>query len=600
MKHRTIEIKPFILYAFSLASILTLCSYYFFVYYYESNLTTQLESSTHYTEQQIHAEMAKFQQIPNLLSHDPRVTAFFGHPSSLQNLNDLTKKWAAQTLADAIYIHNGDGQVIAASNFDSHYSFVGENFDFRPYFYRAIQGENTQFFALGLKSNQRGYYFSSPIYAQDQIVGVITVKVNLALIEQHLNNQEFKWIAIDSNGIVFLASDRTWLYQVLMPLSMQQKRQLDYTQQYGSQVILANTGTEQHQPSNIYSQTPFESDALLKQKETYFYVNPVNEQSFQVISLYNRANITQQSLQQTLLILVIYSLMTSIIWFWVQTYNAKKYLTQLNLDLETKVHRRTLHLYKSNQQLQQTLFQYQKSQLLLKNTQNELTQAAKLALLGELSASINHEINQPLAALKVYTINCSRLLENQNYDIVAGNLKKMHDLNETISHIIARLKVFTRKTSTEKTDQASLHQAIHNSLAILSATIIRKGITLKIPPLPHDITIKINAIQLEQILINLIHNAIQALEKTSNPKLGINWQISGNCCQVSIWDNGAGIKESDTSTLFDPFYTTKPEGLGLGLTICKRMLENYGGTINAFNRQPSGCTFKFELTLSSN
>jgi two-component system C4-dicarboxylate transport sensor histidine kinase DctB len=250
--------------------------------------------------------------------------------------------------------------------------------------------------------------------------------------------------------------------------------------------------------------------------------------------------------------------------------------------------------------------------LKLKQTEQELTQTAKLAVLGELSASINHEINQPLAALRTYSENSVKLLEMGRSDLVKSNLDKMIALNTSITEIIARLKVFTRKVTKQEHHVANLHQAINNATSILSALMIKQGITLRLSTVPDDINIAIHPTELEQVLVNLMHNATQALsqqvalqndletqegKQPTIPQIGVEWQLNNDACQLIIWDNGIGIASDKLEHLFDPFFTTKPEGLGLGLSISKRIIEAYHGTISASQLEPSGMVFSLNIPL---
>ena len=206
----------------------------------------------------------------------------------------------------------------------------------------------------------------------------------------------------------------------------------------------------------------------------------------------------------------------------------------------------------------------------------------------------------------------------------------MIGLNNTITDIIARLKVFTRKVTKQEYHVANLHQAINNATSILSALMIKQGITLRLSTVPDDINIAIHPTELEQVLVNLIHNATQALQqqameqstprlKTSGqsileeqssklealdiqtiPQIGVEWQRKNDTCQLIIWDNGIGISKDKLEQLFDPFFTTKPEGLGLGLSISKRIIEAYHGTINAAQLEPSGMVFSLNIPLYKN
>jgi len=301
-------------------------------------------------------------------------------------------------------------------------------------------------------------------------------------------------------------------------------------------------------------------------------------------------------LQADVIFVLIFSLLSLIAFAWQQTLNNKRQLALLNKQLESKVKQRTEVLSESNQRLQQTIIQYEKTQQELKQTQQELTQAAKLALLGELSASINHEINQPLAALRTYTENSLKLMSMEKHQLVEHNLQQMLQLNETISEVIARLKIFTRKsTPDERHYYANLHDSVHNATRILSNKLIKSGVTLKVATIPASLAANIHHIELEQVLINLIHNAIQALEGQADGQIMIECAIEQDACQLIVSDNGPGIEATKLAHLFDPFFTTKPEGLGLGLTISKRIIESYQGSLEAKLHSPHGMRFTLSL-----
>ncbi|HCG7886020.1 TPA: GHKL domain-containing protein, partial [Vibrio parahaemolyticus] len=308
---------------------------------------------------------------------------------------------------------------------------------------------------------------------------------------------------------------------------------------------------------------------------------------FRVVALINHHTVLTAVLQADVVYLILYALIALIALAWFQMLVNKARLANLNVSLEEKVMQRTVVLSEANHKLQQTVRQYEQSQQELRQTQQELTQAAKLALLGELSASINHEINQPLAALRTYTENSQRLLSMERYPMVADNLNKMLSLNETIAEVIARLKVFTRKTSHEPHNEVSiLHDAVHNATSILSNKLIKQGVTLKVPTIDHEVRLAIHSVELEQVLINLFHNAAQAMDGYCiDPQISIAIQCHDSSCDILVSDNGPGMSDEALAKIFDPFFTTKPEGLGLGLTISKRILESYHGALSAYNHQ---------------
>ncbi|NOI98472.1 sensor histidine kinase [Vibrio kanaloae] len=626
---------PFVLLSLLLGTAGLTATHFLAVQFQEKAVTQQLNEAANKANLQIDSELDKFKQIPDLLSHDPRLLSYFDQsPQSdkmtTTQLNKLLFEWSSQSQADTIYIHNPSGTVVASSNYQKAQTFVGENFSFRPYFASAIKGNNTQYVALGARSNVRGYFLSSPLYIAKEVVGVITVKVSLENLENILTSDDFEIIVLDSNQVVFLSSQIHWLYHSLLPLSEQQQQDIALQRQYGQSQIsiieafrsssVAKEINEANQSNGIpasQEQRNLTANQLFKLGNFNLYPTEISHNQYQVIALKETNAEILKVLQINVIFVVIYSLVALIAWSWRQTYVAKVALTRLNQNLEQAVDKRTQYLKQSNQQLQQTIFQYQESQLKLKQTEQELTQTAKLAVLGELSASINHEINQPLAALRTYSENSVKLLEMGRSDLVKSNLDKMIALNASITKIITRLKVFTRKVTKQQHHKANLHQAINNATTILSTLMLKHGITLRLSTVPNDINIAIHPTELEQVLVNLIHNAIQALQQQcleqetlkeqqaqghhlnqlASPQIGVEWQLQNGTCRLIIWDNGIGISDDKLEQLFDPFFTTKPEGLGLGLSISKRIIEAYHGTIKATQRAPSGMLFSLDIPL---
>jgi two-component system C4-dicarboxylate transport sensor histidine kinase DctB len=619
---------PFVLFSLLLGAAGLTATHFMAVQFQEKVVTQQLNEAANKANLQIDSELDKFKQIPDLLSHDPRLLSYFDSTPqtdkiSAAQLNQLLFEWSNQSQADTIYIHDPSGTVVASSNYQKPRTFVGENFSFRPYFASAIQGNNTHYVALGARSNVRGYFLSSPLYVENDIVGVITVKVSLENLENILTSDDFEIVVLDSNQVVFLSSQAPWLYHSLLPLTQQQQTDIALQRQYGQSEIsiieafrssTSDKEKQSAQPNNI--QKELTTNQLFKLGTFNLYPAAVSNNQYQVVALKETRAELIKVLQIDVIFVVIYNLMMLIAWSWRQTYIAKVALTRLNQNLEQTVDKRTHYLKQSNQQLQQTLFQYQESQLKLKQTEQELTQTAKLAVLGELSASINHEINQPLAALRTYSENSLKLLEMERTDLVKSNLNKMIALNTSITEIIARLKVFTRKVAKQEHHVANLHQSINNATSILSALMIKQGITLRLSTVPDNINIAIHPTELEQVLVNLIHNATQALQQQileqkvlqeqqnlenvdqqASPQIGIEWQLHHDSCQLLIWDNGIGIQDEKLEQLFDPFFTTKPEGLGLGLSISKRIIEAYHGTISANRLEPSGMVFSLNIPL---
>ncbi|PFG58651.1 two-component system C4-dicarboxylate transport sensor histidine kinase DctB [Vibrio sp. ES.051] len=576
-------LRHFLLLLFAIGITGLALTHHYATQYQHDQWQQKLERQAAQVSQEVDYELAKFEQIPNLLSHDPRLLKAVERGARTNELNLLLSDWLKQSLADTIYVHDRTGLVIASSNFQQTDTFVGSSFSYRPYFKNARRGESAQYVGLGVRSNKRGYFFSSPLWVNEEVAGVITVKVNLEQLEQRLSQTTTDILITDQHNIVFMSNLPDWRYRALFPLSPAAINELTETRQYGD--ILPKYYGELTAQSNAYE---FADNQLLLSPDYLAYATHLLDKGFRVVALINHDTVLAAVLQADAVYLILYALIALIALAWFQTLVNKARLANLNVSLEEIVVQRTLVLSEANHKLQQTVRQYEQSQQELKQTQQELTQAAKLALLGELSASINHEINQPLAALRTYTENSQRLLAMERYSMVAENLGKMLTLNDTISEVIARLKIFTRKTShhNRHNEVSLLHDAVHNATSILSNKLIKQGVTLKVPTIDYDVKLAIHNVELEQVLINLFHNAAQAMEGYCiDPQISIAIQCHHASCDILISDNGPGMSDDALAKVFDPFFTTKPEGLGLGLTISKRILESYHGSLSAHNHQ---------------
>ncbi len=574
-------LRHFLLFLFVTGMTGLALTHHFAMEYQHEQWQRKLKNQASLVSQEVDYELAKFEQIPNLLNHDPRLLRAIERGAPYTQLNHLLANWLKQSLADTIYVHDSTGLVIASSNHLQADSFVGSNFSFRPYFQDARRGQAAQYVGLGVRSNKRGYFFSSPLWAEDdKVIGVITVKVNLEQLEKRLAQNGTDVLIADKHNVVFMSNLPDWRYKALLPLSASARNELVQTRQYGDTLPEFN-GEITGQSNN----SGFSDNQLLLSQNYVAYPTQLLDKGFRVIALVRQQTVLAAVVQADIVFLILYALVALIALAWFQTLVNKARLSSLNVSLEEKVLQRTKVLSESNHKLQQTIRQYEHSQQQLKQTRQELTQAAKLALLGELSASINHEINQPLAALRTYTENSQRLMSMERYPMVTANLDKMLTLNDTIAEVIARLKVFTRKTDHGAHNEVSiLHDAVHNATSILSSKLIKQGVTLKVPDINLNLRLTIHSVELEQVLINIMHNAAQAMDGYGiDPQISIAVKENDTSCDILISDNGPGMSDDALARVFDPFFTTKPEGLGLGLTISKRILESYQGSLRAFN-----------------
>ena len=225
----------------------------------------------------------------------------------------------------------------------------------------------------------------------------------------------------------------------------------------------------------------------------------------------------------------------------------------------------------------------------LRVTQDELVQAGKLAALGQLSVGITHEINQPLTAVNSHVRSAQLWLEKQRPDKALSNLQKIEVLLEKVAAITRHLKAFSRK-SDGKLTCVELNDVIKDAIELFET----RQSSVQIQYLPErSVLVHANSIRLEQVLVNLISNALDAIEDKEEPRLKISTSEQSETIAISVQDNGLGIPQEDLPHLFDPFYSRKAtgKGLGLGLSIAYNIIKDFGGSIHVESKEHQGTNF---------
>lgn len=256
-------------------------------------------------------------------------------------------------------------------------------------------------------------------------------------------------------------------------------------------------------------------------------------------------------------------------------------------DLEFRVQERTADLSRANSKLLEEM-------ALHSRTQNELIQTAKLAVLGQLSAGINHELNQPLTAIRNYADNASAFLQRSKYDVVASNLHEISGLTERMAKIIHPLKEFARKSSGQ-IEIVSIRAVRDGAMSVMYGRLDKEEVTVIWPQNLDELYVRGDTLRLEQVFVNLLSNALQAMTGQSEKRIEIEASLTQDCVTLTLRDLGPGLDEP--GKVFEPFYTTKKagQGLGLGLSISHRIIESLQGRLSAGNHPDGGAVFTLQL-----
>ncbi|HEK3721467.1 sensor histidine kinase [Pseudomonas aeruginosa] len=556
---------------------------YFAERYYSEQLAEQNRQTLDLYVANLLGTLRRYEELPQILGGLPVLRQALQQPGDplLQKIaNEALADIRRRTGADVIYLLQPDGTTQVASNWAQADSFVHRNFAFRPYYREAMQGRLARFFGLGTTSIKRGYYFASAVKEGSRIIGVLVVKVDLEHIERLWGNSPEQLLVIDNYGVVILSSREDWRFHASRPLSAAERDE-----------IHANIPYPVQDPKPLRLQ----QSAWLSQSRTL-------PETGWTVSIYAPRTLIERPVRSVLLIGGA-TLLALLLLLTLLTLSRRHYLDRIALEAETKrqleerVLERTRELENANAQLQQEVHEREQAQRELMRAQDEVVQAGKLTALGTMSASISHELNQPLAAIRSYADNARVLLDHQRTEDARGNLEQISDLTTRMASIIAHLKAYARGAR-RAPENVQLQPAIEDALSMVASRRRAMNVELlrDVPDAP--LWVQAGETRLRQILGNLLTNALDALAEKAPPRR--LWVIASqdqHGVTLTLRDNGPGFSEDALAHAHEPFFTTKTtaKGLGLGLAICDNLLRALGGRLEMGNHLEGGAVVRLHL-----
>ncbi|WP_108125297.1 sensor histidine kinase [Saccharospirillum mangrovi] len=565
-----------------------------------------LQESFRYS-QLVANELNRYRPIPELMAEHPLMRSVLEHPDSellVLEANEEMKKMASIVASSDVYLMDRTGLTIAANNYQLPTSFIGRNFAFRPYFHEAMaSADSTIYFALGITTDQRGLYFSHPVTNElGEPLGVVVIKIQVTDLEDQWQRpaafSESEMVVLDLDGISFLASRPAWLYRAFEPISDERRLGILADRRYHDEDLTPMTIVDQGRPIGVSTR----SERLLvgegEAARPFLSVEtPLPQLDWTLRVLIGTEPVLWTQVQFLVGGTLVF-LGGFLTWLYVrERYRREAELAERGEQLEQRVAERTADLESSNQQLLAEIAERERAELELKETQQELIQAAKLAVLGQMSAGLNHEMNQPLTAIQAYARNSRRFLERGENETVDANLHEIVSLCDRMAELTRQFKVFARK-SEGRPSLVDMRQPIDGALKIISAQDNSAGVQFDWQRPQHPAWVHGDLIRIEQVLVNLIANAAQATETVDQPQIQIDLRFNDACWQCRVRDNGPGLP-ANTEQLFEPFFTTKSmkQGLGLGLSISRQIVDALGGKLVGQNRR-DGQGAEFILTLT--
>lgn len=558
-------------------------------------------------------EIDKYAYFPTTLGLKRDVLELVETPSpgraQVQEVNEYLEQLNERAGTLSIYILDRAGKVIASSNWRHEDSFVGEDLSFRPYFREAMTRGSGRFFGIGTTRSEPGYYLSSVLANSQGALGAAVVKIGLKQLETSWSTVEAPALVSDENGVVILASVPGWKFMTLWPLDDAARRAFDQTQQYNRQALhplgvvdlknLDNGARLVRLPKTnpeMVAMFPVTGEFVAQTQ-----VLPGTPWNITVFSSQDqiRRNAADRSLLAGVVagFLCILALMLNERRRHLNARLADREALQKAYDeLERKVAERTVDLSSANIRLQQEVAERIQAERTLRAAQDELVQAGKLAVIGQLAASVAHELNQPLAALRTLSGNARKFLARGNQDTASSNLERIDGLVDRMGTVTAQLKSFARKSS--GTPQVvSIRRAIDNALFLLQQRLTQARVETRVDLSESELYAWCDANRLEQVLVNLAGNALDAMDGMDEVVLELVACRNGDRVRIQVRDRGPGIPDDVRPRLFEPFFTTKEDGrgLGLGLAISAGIVADFGGSLSGDRHPDGGAVFTLEI-----
>ncbi|WP_371687636.1 ATP-binding protein [Shinella sp. JR1-6] len=547
--------------------------------------------------------LSRYEPLPALIADHDDIEALLQAPTDPElrrTASQYLKEINSLLESSDIYVMTPDGNTIAASNYEAPGTFVGQNFDYRPYFQEAIAGRQARFYALGTTSLRRGYYFSSPVEVGGTILGVIVFKVDIDTIEASWRGGEYQIFVADPEGIIFMTGNEKWLYNGILPLDAPRLARTQASRRYAEAALKPLPVTE----SVYYGQHLMRIAGEGSTREYLQLSQYMPEADWTVNVLLDTASVRTQArtaLIAILLFICLAGLGLAVLW-----QRRARVVERLRLqeearnELERRVEERTADLARVNEQIELEVAERRLTEQELRKTQADLIQAGKLAGLGQMSAALSHELNQPLAAAKTYADSAALLIDRGRVPEAQDNVRRISALVDRMASISRHLRNFARKPN-EKLGAVPLPDVIADTVEIVTPRLKAADAKLEVALDEQAFVVRAGPVRLQQVLVNIISNAADAVEGLDDRLIRLSAHREDDHVVIEVRDHGPGVPAAIADRIFDPFFTTKGvgKGLGLGLSISYNIIKDFGGSLSAVSHPDGGAVFRITLDVAT-
>lgn len=555
-------------------AVITVCFIAFVTIYLSNQFLTQRYTETTRNRSEVRltlyvanlmSELQRNSIVPQLLARDPQlIEALDSRDYSLTSARLLS--FVDEIGAASLMLLDKDGRTVAATDRNR----IGQRNNSSAYFVNAQRSKSTIFTTDILPTGGYTFVYSRRVEVAGSVAGVIAVEVDLQKLERGWAGVSDAVFVADSEGTIVMSTEPRWRgLNEASALQIQSapsaiERALRATQDWAALPVDAYLKGEA--VLRREARVPFQGWRMV----SYTTYSSVRERVNGILAL------------QVMGFAIVLALM---FWLWSRKAASRIILFQ----------RESAELRALNIRLQREIAERQKVEKTLEVAEQTLAQSSKLAALGEMSAAVSHELNQPLAAMKTYLAGARLLLQRKRPDEALSSFQRIDDLIERMGAITKQLKSYARKGA-DAFSPVDTRAAVSSALAMMEPQLQLRDISIT-RTLPDDeVMVLGDRMRLEQVIINLLRNALDATKGIREPAIEIIL-ATGDYVSLTVRDNGQGIEDLDA--LFEPFYTTKQpgDGVGLGLAISSGIVNDLGGRLTARNASGGGAVFEVQLPI---
>jgi two-component system, NtrC family, C4-dicarboxylate transport sensor histidine kinase DctB len=511
------------------------------------------------------SELQRTSVVPLLLSGDPMLAEALKSANFASTSQKLIKVQSEIGVASILLIDK-DGRTVGATN----RNLLGTNHRGSAYFVEAQRTKDTVFTAQSRDGGGYDFTYSRAIGIDGKVAGVIVVAVDLMKYERAWSGLQDAVLVTNSEGTVVLATEPRW-------------RGLPLDQAMTARDVPSVLGRAL-QATTDWAQSP--PDAYLRGEAVMKTEARVPFRGWRMVTFTAYDSVREQVNGVLALEIMGFAILLAFTFYM---------LSRRAWSRSASFQRESAELRLLNARLQREIAEREKVQKDLEVAELTLAQSSKLAALGEMSAAVSHELNQPLAAMKTYLAGARLLLQRKRPEEALSSFQRIDDLIERMGAITRQLKSYARKGG-EAFEPVDLRASLSSALSMMEPQLKLRvvKITRTLPRQP--VMVMADRIRLEQVIINLLRNALDATKDRSQPQIDLILS-QGEVAILTVRDNGHGIQNLDS--LFEPFYTTKKpgEGVGLGLAISSGIMTDLGGRLTARNAERGGAVFEMQLPL---